>query len=59
MMGTYHPAALLRNPTNKPDSFEDMLALQAKIPRGLRAHLRRAPSCKMGGEAPFIPSPVG
>ena len=31
MMGTYHPAALLRNPTNKPDSFEDMLALQAKI----------------------------
>ena len=31
MMGTYHPAALLRNPTNKPDSFEDMLSLQAKI----------------------------
>ena len=31
MMVTYHPAALLRNPTNKPDSFEDMLALQAKI----------------------------
>ena len=31
MMGTYHPAALLRNPTNKPDSFEDMLALPAKI----------------------------
>ena len=31
MMGTYHPVALLRNPTNKPDSFEDMLALQAKI----------------------------
>ena len=30
-MPTYHPAALLRNPTNKPDSFEDMLALQAKI----------------------------
>ena len=25
MMGTFHPAALLRNPHNKPDAFEDML----------------------------------
>lgn len=31
MMGTFHPAALLRNPHNKPDAFEDMLALQRKI----------------------------
>ena len=31
MMGTFHPAALLRNPHNKPDAFEDMLALQKKI----------------------------
>lgn len=30
-MGTFHPAALLRNPHNKPDAFEDMLALQSKI----------------------------
>ncbi len=31
MMGTFHPAALLRNPHNKPDALEDMLALQKKI----------------------------
>lgn len=31
MMGTFHPAALLRNPNNKPDAFDDMLALQKKI----------------------------
>lgn len=30
-MGTYHPAALLRNPNNKPAAFEDFLALQSKI----------------------------
>ena len=30
-MATLHPAALLRNPHNKPDAFEDMLALQSKI----------------------------
>lgn len=30
-MGTYHPAALLRNPNNKPAAFEDFLALQRKI----------------------------
>ena len=31
MMGTYHPAALLRNPNNKPDAFEDFLRLREKI----------------------------
>ena len=31
MMGTFHPAALLRNPNNKPLCFEDMLALRDKI----------------------------
>ena len=31
MMGTFHPEALLRNPHNKPDASEDMLALQKKI----------------------------
>lgn len=31
MMGTYHPAALLRNPRNKPDALEDFLKLQSKI----------------------------
>lgn len=30
-MGTYHPAALLRNPNNKPAAFEDFLSLQSKI----------------------------
>lgn len=31
MMGTFHPAALLRNPASKPDAFSDMLALRDKI----------------------------
>lgn len=31
MMATLHPAALLRNPNNKPGAFEDYLKLQQKI----------------------------
>lgn len=31
MMGTFHPAALLRNPNNKGAALEDFLALQEKI----------------------------
>ena len=31
MMATLHPAALLRNPRNKPAAFEDFLKLRAKI----------------------------
>lgn len=31
MMGTFHPAALLRNPGNKPDALEDFLSLREKI----------------------------
>ena len=31
MMGTFHPAALLRNPRQKPEAFEDFLKLQEKI----------------------------
>lgn len=30
-MGTYHPAALLRNPSNKPDALADFQALRDKI----------------------------
>ena len=30
-MGTYHPAALLRSPANKPDAFADFTALREKI----------------------------
>ena len=30
-MGTYHPAALLRNPHNKPEALEDLLALRRKM----------------------------
>jgi len=30
-MGTLHPAALLRNPNNKPEAFEDFLKLRKKI----------------------------
>lgn len=31
MMGTFHPAALLRNPTQKPAALEDFVALREKI----------------------------
>lgn len=31
MMGTFHPAALLRDPRRKADALEDFLALQSKI----------------------------
>ncbi len=31
MMGTFHPAALLRNPNNKPAALEDLLGLRGKI----------------------------
>lgn len=30
-MGTFHPAALLRNPNNKPAAFDDFIALRDKI----------------------------
>ena len=30
-MGTFHPAALLRNPNQKPDALEDFFALRDKI----------------------------
>ena len=31
MMGTFHPAALLRNPGSKPSAFGDFVALRDKI----------------------------
>lgn len=31
MMALYHPAAILRDPRRKPDTFEDMKKLEAKI----------------------------
>ena len=31
MIALYHPAALLRDPRKKPETFEDLKALQAKI----------------------------
>ena len=27
VMGTFHPAALLRNPNQKPEAFEDFFAI--------------------------------
>jgi len=30
-MGTFHPAALLRDPNKKPDAFADFLKLRDKI----------------------------
>ena len=34
LMGTLHPAALLRTPSQKPDAFEDFLKLRDKIGEG-------------------------
>ncbi|PWL40937.1 MAG: uracil-DNA glycosylase [Bacillota bacterium] len=31
IMATFHPAALLRDPRKKPDSFDDMVSLKLKI----------------------------
>jgi DNA polymerase len=31
MMATLHPAALLRNPNNKPAAFDDFIKLRDKI----------------------------
>ena len=31
LMGTFHPAALLRNPTQKPDALEDLVRLRDKL----------------------------
>lgn len=31
LMGTFHPAALLRNPANKPEAFADLLAVRDKL----------------------------
>ena len=33
MMGTFHPAALLRNPNNKPAAFEDFLKIREELDR--------------------------
>ena len=35
-MGTFHPAALLRQPQNKPEAFADFAALREKIPQVCR-----------------------
>ena len=31
MMALYHPAALLRDPRRRPETFDDLKTLQAKI----------------------------
>ena len=31
MMAVYHPAALLRDPRRRPETFEDFKSLQQKI----------------------------
>ena len=31
LMATFHPAALLRNPNNKPDAFDDLLKLRDRL----------------------------
>lgn len=31
LMGTFHPAALLRNPDNKPAAMEDLFRLRDKL----------------------------
>ena len=37
LMAMYHPAALLRDPTRRPDAFEDLMSLRGKI-REVCAH---------------------
>ena len=37
MTALYHPSALLRDPRKRPESFEDLKSLQAKI-RELCSH---------------------
>ena len=31
MMGTFHPAALLRNPVTKPGALDDFINLRARL----------------------------
>ena len=31
MMALYHPSALLRDPSKRPETFDDLKSLQAKI----------------------------
>ena len=31
MTALYHPAAILRDPNKRPDTFQDLKSLQAKI----------------------------
>lgn len=38
MMGTFHPAALLRNPNNKPAAFDDLLKLRDLLEAGHTGH---------------------
>ena len=33
-MGTFHPSALLRNPTQKPEAFEDFLKIKLEYNKG-------------------------
>ena len=42
MMGTFHPAALLRNPGNKPGALEDFLGLRKKS----ASYVQKYMSCK-------------
>jgi len=35
LMGTFHPAAILRNPNNKPDAFDDLCKLRDHIEAGI------------------------
>ena len=39
MMAMYHPSALLRDPRKRPESFEDLKSLQAKIREVCVAHI--------------------
>jgi uracil-DNA glycosylase len=33
-MGTFHPSALLRNPAQKPEAFEDFLKIKLEYNKG-------------------------
>lgn len=46
-MGTFHPAALLRNPNQKPAAFEDFLKLRDKINEVCQRTYENAPQTKI------------
>ena len=58
MMGTYHRRRCCATPPTSRTALRTCWRCRPKSARSASTPTT-APSCKMGGEAPFIPSPVG